>query len=272
MPDARPSPDDLVADLYATFGSAEAGHTVDQFRSLPQASQYRTLYALTRRHMPPGARVLDWGCGNGHFSFLLARLGAAVTAYSFEPEPAVFSLLAPQERQRITFVNGSSEDPSALPFEGASFDCAFSIGVLEHVRETGGTEAGSLREIRRVLKPGGRFVCYHLPNRYSYIEALQRARYRSTPNASTAGDYSLPWLYHAYRYTGADIEALCRDTGFTLAELRRYGALPRNMLARLPAALKRSRAATRAIDALDTALQVALSPVSQNYAFVAVRS
>lgn len=265
------APDHLLRGIYDAFRSAPAGRTVDQFRSLAQAHQYRILYALVIRHLPVGAQVLDWGCGNGHFSFFLARLGASVTAYSFDPQPDVFALLTTEERQRVRFVRGSLEDPHVLPFANATFDGVFSVGVLEHVRETGGTEAGSMREIQRVLRPGGRFFCYHLPNRYSYIEALQRARHRSRPNASTAGDYALPWLYHAYRYTQSDIKQLCESAGFSVEHLLRYGAVPRNMFAALPGALKDSRAAAWAVDTLDSALQLALSPVSQNHAFVAVR-
>jgi SAM-dependent methyltransferase len=117
------SPEQNVADIYGLLRAAPAGGTVDQFRSLPQASQYRNLYALAAKYMQPGARVLDWGCGNGHFSFFLARQGAVVTSYSFDPEPEVFGLLTPQERARISFVRGSTHDPHRLPFGDRSFAC-----------------------------------------------------------------------------------------------------------------------------------------------------
>lgn len=263
------SPEQNVADIYGLLRAAPAGGTVDQFRSLPQASQYRNLYALAAKYMQPGARVLDWGCGNGHFSFFLARQGAVVTSYSFDPEPEVFGLLTPQERARVTFVRGSTHDPHRLPFGDRTFECVFSVGVLEHVRETGGTEIGSLREIQRVLAPGGRFVCYHLPNRYSYIEALHRMRHAGKRNASTENDYSLPWLYHAHRYTGSEIRSLCEASGLSVLEIRRYGAIPRNILARLPRGLRDSRGFTRAVNAFDALLELPLSPVIQNYAFVA---
>lgn len=271
--ESRPmdSPEQNAAAIYDILRNTEAGRSVDQFRSLPQANQYRNLYSLVARHMRPGARVLDWACGNGHFSFFLARQGAAVTSFGFEGEPAVFSLLTPQERARITYVQGSFDDPLTLPFGDASFECAFSVGVLEHVRETGGTEIGSLREMRRVLQPGGRFICYHLPNRYSYIEALQRTRHRGQRNASTEGDYRLPWLYHQYRYTKADIQSLCEAAGLSVLEIRRYGAIPRNILGRLPGRLRDSRGLASAANAVDGLLELALSPIAQNYAFVAAR-
>ncbi len=250
-----------VADVFNVLGTVDAGRTVAQFRSLAQANQYRLLYRLATNYLRPGARVLDWGCGNGHFSFFLARLGASVTAYSFDSEPEIFSLLSGPQRERISFVRGSLDNPLELPFPDQTFECVFSVGVLEHVRETGGTEVGSMREIRRVLQPGGRFICYHLPNRYSYIEALSRV-VRGPPDPTV-------WKYHNYRFTKPDIQSLCKTTGFSLLELHRYGAIPRNTLGRLPGRLRCSRTLATAVNTFDVLLERALVPITQNFAFVA---
>ena len=40
-----------------------------QFGSLVSAHQYLRAYALVRRYVPTGSQVLDWGTGNGHFSY-----------------------------------------------------------------------------------------------------------------------------------------------------------------------------------------------------------
>jgi SAM-dependent methyltransferase len=101
----------------------------------------------------------------------------------------------------------------------ASFEAVFSVGVLEHVREFEGDEAGSLREIRRVLRPGGHFVCYHFPNQHSRVERVN----------GSAGRHA-----HLYRYTGDDVRRLCAESGLELVRLRRYAALPRNVFGRLP--------------------------------------
>jgi SAM-dependent methyltransferase len=105
-------------------------------------------------------------------------------------------------------------DPVGLPFEDRSFDAVLSIGVLEHVRETGGDEIASLREIRRILRPGGFFICVHLPNRFSWIEFLARALGRSS---------------HRFSYTRTDILRLSGNAGLRVIEIGRYGALPRNL-------------------------------------------
>lgn len=250
-----------VSDVFGILNSAPAGQTVLQFQSLPSANQFRRLYAMVDRQLRPGARVLDWGCGNGHFAFYLARQGFQVTAYAFDPEPDIFALLEPAERSRIDYVRGSPDDPHAIPFPDASFDGVFSVGVLEHVRETGGTEATSLQEIRRVLRPGGAFICYHLPNRYSYIEAISRAIH--------GPQHPDRRIYHDWRFDADQIRLLCRDARLAITELQRYGALPRNIFGRLPATLRESRGLATAVNVVDLLMERLISPVAQNYAFVA---
>lgn len=223
-----------------------------QYRGVVTAHQYRRLIDLVRAFVPAGAEVLDWGCGNGHFSFILERLGYHPTGYSFED----FGL-----RRHLSagypFVMASPDSPALLPFEEGSFDAVVSVGVLEHVRETGGTEEGSLAEIRRVLRPGGSFVCYHLPNRYSWIEMANRV---------------IPGQHrHRYRYTADSIRRLCRGAGLEPISIESYGALPRNMWSRAPDGLRNSPAVAVAWDGLDRGLGLAMRSVCQNFAFTAVK-
>lgn len=220
-----------------------------QYRRLATAHQYTRLYRLVAEHLPAGAKVLDWGCGNGHVSYALRRLGYDVSGYSFE-DFGLRRYLGDDYR----FARGTADEPSSLPFSDASFDGVMSVGVLEHVRETGGDELASLHEIRRVLRPGGVFLCYHLPNRFSLIEALNR-RFPSKHS-------------HQFRYTRSDIESMCRLSGLELLTVTRYGALPRNLWHRAPSGVGDSPLVVRMWDALDFTLGSILSPWCQNYLFV----
>lgn len=225
-----------------------------QFRAMATARQYRHLYDALSRHFRPGETMLDWGCGNGHVSWTLLRLGfGPVTAYSFDD----FPLRSRMPRAQFVLRLGDGSDPVRLPFPDESFDGVLSVGVLEHVRETGGTEAGSLAEIRRILRPGGRFLCAHFPNRRSWIEFLTRR----IPGKSG----------HAYLYDEAHIRSLARGVGFELLEHRLYGVLPRNAWARLPWTLRRSRVAATIWDGLDRVLEVIVPVVAQNHLWVARR-
>jgi SAM-dependent methyltransferase len=248
------SADDEDRVLHELMDRAERGAmTLPQFRSLAGLRQYRRLHRMARRHLPPGARVLDWGTGYGHFSYFLTRAGYRATGFALEGVSGAAWLGEPYER----FVGGDPAEPVRLPFADAEFDAVASVGVLEHVRETGGSEAASLAEIVRVLKPGGVFLCYHFPNRTSWIDFAARR---------VPGKH-----HHLHRYDRADIGRLTRAAGLELLETARYGILPRNGLARLPAGLRRARWTADLWDGLDAALGAALGPLCQNLAFVARR-
>jgi SAM-dependent methyltransferase len=224
-----------------------------QFRSLVTAHQYVSLIRLVERHVPRGARVLDWGCGNGHFSFTLSKLGYDAEGFAFED----FGLRA-YLGDSYRFSLGSPAAPAILPFANGSFDAVVSVGTLEHVRETGGTEEASLAEIARVLVAGGRFICFHFPNRFSWIEALTGV----VPGAH----------HHRFRYDEPAIRRLCGSAGLESEHVERYAALPRNMWHRAPAPLRHSRRMAALWDRADALLEIPLSHVCQNYAFVATKN
>jgi SAM-dependent methyltransferase len=224
-----------------------------QFGSLAAAHQYRALYAHWRRHVPANAQVLDWGAGNGHFSYFLARAGYRATAFSFMP--FLFESWLPPGP--FEFVAGSEREPVRLPFADASFDAVASIGVLEHVRETGGNEPGSLAEIARVLRPGGVLVCWHFPNQWSWIDLFAR---------------QLPGKHrHLYRYTRGRVRELVAGAGLELIETSRYGVLPRNTLHRWLGPARDARWTAELWDALDAVLSVPFNAIAQNHWFVARR-
>jgi SAM-dependent methyltransferase len=244
------------AEILAELVEAARAHPdrqLLQFGSLLSAHQYRRLYRAFRAGAPEGARVLDWGAGNGHFSYFLQR--AEYRAEGFSLLDAPFRAWLPNAD--YPFARGHEANPVGLPYCNATFDAVASIGVLEHVRETGGSEAASLREIARILRPGGVFVCYHFPNRWSWIDWAARR---------------VPGMHrHDYRYSRGQIVDLVRGAGLALREWGRYGILPRNFGGRLPTPLARSRALARTWDALDSSLALPLSLFCQNYYFVAVK-
>jgi SAM-dependent methyltransferase len=169
--------------------------------------QYR---AIARRiaHEQQGP-VLDWGTGFGQVAKLLADEGTNVTPFEYRPgEPAA---VRPLERYPELSVH-SSPDPVQLPFADSSFDAVLSCGVLEHVREPD----GSLDEIRRVLRSGGTFYLYNLPNRWAYTERIARL----------LGLYYHGKLPDDRVYTLRSARELLDRHGFEVRELRRAHMLP----------------------------------------------
>jgi SAM-dependent methyltransferase len=108
--------------------------------------------ALLLPHLRPGMRLLDFGCGPGSITIGLAHAVAPgdVVGVDIAPQQvaAARALAAAARVPNLRLMVGSVYD---LPFPDATFDAAFSRSVLEHLAEP----LAALREVRRVLKPGG---------------------------------------------------------------------------------------------------------------------
>ena len=174
--------DEQILDALVELNRSGRAHPLAKFKSVAGAHQYLKVYRLVRRFVPAGSRVLDWGAAGGHFSYFLVRAGYRAAGYSFHPFEYAGWLDAPD----YEFTPGSAAEPVKLPYADGSFDAVASIGVLEHVRQTGGNEPATLGEIARVLRPGGVFVCYHFPNRASWRTARPAPRARRSPSCSAA--------------------------------------------------------------------------------------
>lgn len=94
----------------------------------------------------PGERILDLGCGDGQLTRRIIATGANVVGLDSSPQMA-----AAARALGIDVTVGSAE---AIPFESASFDAVFSNAALHWVRDHDAMLSG----VKRVLKPGGRFV------------------------------------------------------------------------------------------------------------------
>lgn len=94
----------------------------------------------------PGEYVLDLGCGDGHLTRRIAESGAHVLGVDASAE-----MVAAARERGIEAEHAKAEE---LPFRDARFDAVFSNAVLHWVRD----QDAMMRHVRRVLKPGGRFV------------------------------------------------------------------------------------------------------------------
>jgi ubiquinone/menaquinone biosynthesis C-methylase UbiE len=121
---------------------------------------------VTALKLPPGARVLDAGCGTGDHTLRLARRGFHCVGLDISQH------VLRQGRQRAadlglagraTFVCTGLED---IPAAQASFDAVHCRGVLMHIPRFG----DALAELCRLLKPGGRMVI--LENNHKSLETL----------------------------------------------------------------------------------------------------
>jgi len=100
----------------------------------------------------PGDRVLDACCGTGDLALAAARAGGRVTGVDFSGE-----MLARAERKAPEF-DWVQADAAALPFPDGSFE---TVTIGFGIRNLADLEAG-LRELARVLVPGGRLGCLEI--------------------------------------------------------------------------------------------------------------
>ena len=115
-----------------------------------------------------GQRLLEVGCGMGTDLLQFARGGALCTGLDLTPRSVeISSLHFGLYDMRADFVLGDGE---RLPFADESFDVVYSNGVLHHTPDT----MQAVREVRRVLRPGGiaRVMLYHRNSLYYWSEII----------------------------------------------------------------------------------------------------
>jgi demethylmenaquinone methyltransferase/2-methoxy-6-polyprenyl-1,4-benzoquinol methylase len=128
---------DRIAPVYDVMNRAITAGLDGRWRRL-----------AARAAVAPGDRVLDACCGTGDLALAAAAEGGEVTGLDFSP--AMLERAA-RKSAEIEWVQG---DLLALPFEDGSFD-AVTVGF--GVRHAEDLDA-ALRELRRVLRPGGRLA------------------------------------------------------------------------------------------------------------------
>ena len=111
---------------------------------------------IERSGIKPGMMVIDLGCGSGAFTTSVARVaGEQGRVYAVDIQPAMLQqlkrkLLKPENRD-IRNIELKEASAYELPFADESIDLVYMVTVLMEIPDRG----KALREIRRVLKPGG---------------------------------------------------------------------------------------------------------------------
>jgi len=171
--------------------------------------------------MPPGS-LLDIGCGGGREAIAFALRGCVVTAIDINEE-----LLGTARSAALSLdvaVDFRLCDGTTLDFLDASFDCVVLFSqVLGNFPGSAG-RAALLREVRRVLRPGGRFA-FSIHNR-DVCEPIARVKgliVESTEFPMEEGDCILveeagaaPCYWHYF--TRDEILALCGDADLEVLE------------------------------------------------------
>ncbi len=140
--------------------------------SVPLAlrAPYREFEARIYECNKPAAEVLDVCCGTGRYSLVAAHRGASVTAVDL----AENNLVLARNRAHRAGVSlcTAVADAEDLPFPAASFDLVTCVGSLSYV-----DIARFVSEVRRVLRPGGVFVCLDSLNHNPFYRLNRQIQY-----------------------------------------------------------------------------------------------
>lgn len=198
---------------------------VNTLMSLGQHRRWRR--QATRLASPRAAQALDVATGTGDLAVELARAGAkTVVGVDFSPrmlEAARRKVAAANLGARVQLVEA---DALALPFGDGTFDCVASAFLLRNLTDL---RAG-LREMRRVLRPGGRVVALEITRAPAGWVGRAAAGYFRRVLPLIGGLVSGHWA--AYRYLPASLDPfpssdalqrLFAEAGFEAVQHRRTG-------------------------------------------------
>lgn len=127
----------------------------DEFQALLSCDEHHWWYVgrrrvihaqLSRLDVPTGASILDAGCGSGRMMDELAQYGT-VSGFDFEEK----GVAAARSRGHTDVQQGRLEE---IPHPDAAFDLVTCLDVIEHTPD----DVVSLRELHRVMRPGGHLL------------------------------------------------------------------------------------------------------------------
>ncbi|HVC96360.1 MAG TPA: class I SAM-dependent methyltransferase [Pirellulales bacterium] len=172
-PDGRPL---RYRDLSLVFDRYARGTPVAY--SWFRAAECHALAAVDCRRP-----LLDLGCGTGEFAAFALERGADGRVVDAGIDLSECRLRRARERAAHALL--ARADAAALPFANGSFSSVLAVSVCEHL----GDPAAVLAEVRRVLRPGGKFI--------ATIVLADIHRYLFYPRACER--LGMPWLARLYR-------------------------------------------------------------------------
>lgn len=225
---------DLMGPFYATLwgDNIHVGYWTgpDDTSSNVEAQDRLTDLLISKVNLAPGQTLLDVGCGVGRPAVRLSQqTGATVVGITVSADQVARATALAEQSGIAGRVRFQRADAMALPFDNESFDAAWAFESLLHMPD----RAHVLREIWRVLRPGGRFVLTDVTEERP-LSAEQRAL--------LYGSFLLRSLETIERYP-----MLVTATGFVVDDVIDLSAQTKRTLQYVSDALTEKREAIRAL-------------------------
>ena len=139
----------------------------------------------------PGSNLLDYGCGTGWTTTLLAQNPLNVQAFDISINRIKY-LNSAAAQKNLTNIHAVVADGERLPYQDGYFDYVFGNAILHHIELD-----HSLAEISRVLKPGGMaafaepFAHNPVINLYRYVKHHHLEKFTGTDKPLRYDDFPL---------------------------------------------------------------------------------
>jgi len=168
--------------------------TIDGKQTVQESLLHRRheiAYEETLKRIQPGWKVLEIGHGEGYGTHRIAEKADVI---GIDIDPRIVEYASKKYGPELFRLY----DGSHIPFDDNHFDAACMFQVIEHIVE----DVAILREVRRVLKPGGILIL-------------------TTPNRVMRVPYGeMPWnIEHIREYYPEELTAICKQAGFSKVEM-----------------------------------------------------
>ncbi|MDP3987526.1 MAG: methyltransferase domain-containing protein [Candidatus Levybacteria bacterium] len=159
-------------------------------------------------------KILDVGCGDGYYLYLLSRLGEFDLTGIDEDPQALKNARKQIGSKSIKYIEGNV---LKMPFKSQSFNKIVCSEVLEHLPD----DKKGLLEMKRVLKKGGT-LCITVPNlNYPFFwDPINYVLQRILKIHVKSGFWSGVWNFHLRLYTYDEFKKAVKDAGFKIEKIK----------------------------------------------------
>ncbi|WP_040390322.1 methyltransferase domain-containing protein [Catelliglobosispora koreensis] len=184
--------------------------------SISDAQDRLTQAIIDATSLKPGQRLLDVGCGNGRPAVLAAQqtgvtaVGVNLSTQQIEDANKLASEAGLGDK--VTF---AVEDAMHLPYEDASFDAVWAIEILSHTSD----RVAAMREMLRVLRPGGRIVVSDVSERVKLDDAQREGLFAAFLMTSIVSHTDYPKLLSEAGFAEVKVQDLSGEVGLTLTKV-----------------------------------------------------